>query len=231
MTESRSAEDGQTSVRDEFVDAAYRVIDAQGPDPSMDDIAREANTSKPRLYRYFADKDDLYRAVAQRMADDIFRRIRPDFNFVLSSPETTLGETIRAFTDVVAEHPGVFRFLARSRSQYGGEGTGFPLDIGRDVARKMVSIAEAVLKSVEVETSGMELAVYAAVGAMLASTDYWLESTAAGDPLDKDNFVVVVTPLIWGIIDSHLRRLGVVIDAEQPIFVSLANIREAGSGS
>ena len=41
----------------------------------MDQIAAEAKTSKPVVYRYFTDKADLYLAVGQRVAQGLVDRI------------------------------------------------------------------------------------------------------------------------------------------------------------
>src|SRR3954453_22878646 len=49
--------------RAELVEAAVAAIDEHGPSASIADIAASAGVSKPVLYRYFSDKDDLYRAV------------------------------------------------------------------------------------------------------------------------------------------------------------------------
>ena len=59
-----------TSHRDqrrrEFVDAALRVLDSDGPELLMDAVAAEAGVSKPVLYRYFSDKAALIDALAER---------------------------------------------------------------------------------------------------------------------------------------------------------------------
>ena len=58
------------SHRDErrrrFVDAALRVLDADGPELPMDAVAAEAGVSKPVLYRYFSDKAALVDALGAK---------------------------------------------------------------------------------------------------------------------------------------------------------------------
>ena len=43
-------------VRAEIVEAAFRAIDRLGPDLSVREIAEEAGTAKPKIYRHFTDK-------------------------------------------------------------------------------------------------------------------------------------------------------------------------------
>ena len=50
-------------VRAEIVDAAFRAIDLHGPEVSVREIAEEAGTAKPKIYRHFADKSDLFQAI------------------------------------------------------------------------------------------------------------------------------------------------------------------------
>ena len=42
----------------------------------MDQIAAAAATSKPVIYRYFADKNELYRAVTQRVVATVLTTLR-----------------------------------------------------------------------------------------------------------------------------------------------------------
>lgn len=50
-------------VRNEIVDAAFRAIDRLGPELSVRQIAEEAGTAKPKIYRHFTDKSDLLEAI------------------------------------------------------------------------------------------------------------------------------------------------------------------------
>ncbi len=214
-----------SNVRAEFVAAAYRAITAHGSGVSMDDIAKEAGSSKPRLYRNFADKDDLYAAIAQQMSDDIYRRIRPDFNFVLSPPRAALNEAITCYAGVIAANPAVFRFLSDTRSQPNGRRAGFSLGIGHDIANRVSTIAEDVLGSAVTDVSGVEMTAHAAVGAVLSATDQWLDSVPAIDESSVARFVAELSPLVWGLLDAFLRHRGIELDPDEPMFVSLAALR------
>src|SRR4051794_33165012 len=55
--------------RIEFVDAALRVIEQEGPDAPVSSITAELGVGRPALYRQFEDRADLDRAVADRAAD------------------------------------------------------------------------------------------------------------------------------------------------------------------
>ena len=53
--------------RGEFIAAALRVLDKQGPElMTMDAVAAEAGVTKPVLYRYFSDKTALVAALGEQ---------------------------------------------------------------------------------------------------------------------------------------------------------------------
>lgn len=221
MPTSRDPEARRSRAREEFVDAAFRVIDSHGPSPSMNDIAREAGATKPRLYRQFADKADLYGAIAQRMADEVYDLAVSDFNFLLDAPVSALHHALTGYASVVGRHPNVFRFLAQSRSTPDDPTVAPPLDIGRDIATRFSSVAETILKSVDADTAGIDYACRAAVGAVLAATDLWLDDPAMETP----DFVDQLTALVWGLLDAFLRRKEIGLTGDEPIFVTLARLR------
>ncbi len=66
--------------RREFVDAALRVLEAQGPGLLMDSVAAGAGVTKPVLYRYFSDKAALVRALDERGSQILLDRLLPAIN-------------------------------------------------------------------------------------------------------------------------------------------------------
>ena len=219
----KSASARQTRAREEFIDAAIRVIDADGPYPSMNAIAREAGSTKPRLYRQFSDKSDLLSALGERMADEVYSLAVADFNFLLDAPSSALRHALHGYSNVVVQHPNVFRALARSRSWAEDSSSG-TFDIGRDVARRFTAVATSVLQSIGLENDGVEFTSRAAVGAIVATTDLWLEEEPGVAGIDQ--FCDQLTDLIGGLLQAFLRRNGVEIDPDKPAFVLLAELKK-----
>jgi AcrR family transcriptional regulator len=75
---------------------------------SMDDVAAEAGVTKLILYRHFASKEDLYRAVLAGVAD----RLRDEFIRGFNRPEgQRRGYAVRALLVAARENPDGFRLL------------------------------------------------------------------------------------------------------------------------
>src|SRR5688500_8176553 len=93
-----------------LVDAAVAAIDEHGASASIAQIATSAGVSKPVLYRYFSDKDDLYRAVGHWGAHQVVDSIVP----TLLSKRPLRERVERACTQyltLISLHPNVFFLL------------------------------------------------------------------------------------------------------------------------
>src|SRR5215213_502777 len=81
-------------VRAEIVDAAFRAIDRLGPELSLREIAEEAGTAKPKIYRHFTDKSDLFQAIGQRMRDMLWSAIIPSVNVETDSSREVIRRSV-----------------------------------------------------------------------------------------------------------------------------------------
>ena len=122
--DGRSArwDEHRESRRAELVEAAVTAIDLHGPGAGIAEIAEQAGVSKPVLYRYFSDKDDLYRAVGHWGADRVLEAVEREAGPLgaLSLPQVKFlqpllpGEEARVELEPLAASPGArwrFRVL------------------------------------------------------------------------------------------------------------------------
>lgn len=217
-------------TREDIVDAAIRVIDRAGPRPSMDDIAREAQITKPRLYRQFADKGDLFTEIAARMSRQAFAAAGADMTLLLQPPRTALRRIFTEYARGILEHPNVFRYLGQAPVvQQSGAGV-LQLDLGRDAARRLEKLARSVAEAVPLDAAGLDYLSRALVGAVVSMTDLWLSDSDTPSGEQTAEFVERATELVWGLIDGFLRRQGIEADADTPIFSTLAEVNQSRSG-
>src|SRR3984893_14291064 len=94
-------------VRSEIVDAAFRAIDRLGPDLSLREIAEEAGTAKPKIYRHFADKSDLFQAIGERLRDVLWAAIFPSINLASDPAREFIRRSVEQYVRLVEEHPNV----------------------------------------------------------------------------------------------------------------------------
>ncbi|WP_158886716.1 TetR/AcrR family transcriptional regulator [Amycolatopsis anabasis] len=203
--------------REEFLDATFRALNEHGPDVTMADIAREARVAKPRLYRYFADKEDLFDAVAERTLRILWERLLPALN-TYGEPRAIVRTALAAYVGLVDEYPNVVRFLVGSHFIDRSWEADPVVDNGRKVASLLAGLFAENLRSFSGDAGGAEPWAHAVVGAVAAATEWWLES----ESMTRDQVIDYLTPFVWGAIDGALRSEGIVLDADQPI--SLANL-------
>ncbi|WP_040807541.1 TetR/AcrR family transcriptional regulator [Nocardia concava] len=225
-----SAGTARMVTREDIVDAAIRVIDRAGPRPSMDDIAREAQITKPRLYRQFADKGDLFTEIAARMSRQAFSAAGADMTLMLQPPRQALRRVFTEYSQGILEHPNVFRYLGQAPVlQQSGTGV-LQLDLGRDAARRLEKLARSVAEAVPLDTTGLDYLSRALIGAVVSITDLWLTDSDTPSPEQTAEFVDQATELVWGLIDGFLRRQGIEADADTPIFTTFAEVQRSAGG-
>ncbi len=186
-----------------LVASTVRAIDTHGPDVAIATIAAEAGVSKPVLYRYFADKDELHAAVGRWGATEVVDGMVPAF-----LTATTVRERIRgavgAYLEVIEEHPQVFNLLVRQR---GGHD---PLADGK--ARIVETINQTLsgsLHQLEVHTGGIEAWSQGMVGLALTTGEWWLETAALPRCEVRDQ----LADFIWHAFGGLVRERGADLSA------------------
>ncbi len=158
------------------------AIDQHGPTAGIAEIARAAGVSKPVLYRYFEDKDDLYRAVGHWGADQVLAAIVPVLRG-RANVRDKIDRGCRNYLKIIDAHPNVFFLLI------GHHSSSDPLADGK--ARIATAFARALgdaLRSLDLDAGGAEPWAHGVVGLGLAHGEWWLRRrtmsrTAAADYL------------------------------------------------
>ncbi|WP_222710552.1 TetR/AcrR family transcriptional regulator [Quadrisphaera setariae] len=192
--------------REELVQAALRAITQHGPGVGVDEIAAAAGTSKTALYRHFADKEQLYLAVADRVS----RRILRDLVAAASEhvrPRAALGAVIATYLRLVEHDPDVYWFVTRgagsmatsSSSAAGGASdplAGLTQAVSAEFAR---SIARQ-LRAAGLDAATAEPWAHGLVGMVRAAADHWMGTPVpeGGRRTPAAVLAEQLTALAWG---------------------------------
>lgn len=168
--------------RRELVESTLRAIRRHGATLGMDDIAAEAGTSKPVIYRHFGDRPGLYRAVVEKVAQFILDDLRTSVGWDTLSGVTgdgdgdDLTQLIRDLTlsylRLVQRDPEIYRFVL-SRPLVDGDPaddpvTGLTMRIGGRIAE--------LLRANGVPPARADTWGHGLVGCVRAATDQWIRS-------------------------------------------------------
>ena len=159
--------------RTELVESTLRAIRRQGATVSLDEIAAEAGTSKPVIYRHFGDRPGLYRAVVEKTAqfilDDLHAlvdRERPDDLSAL------VRDLANGYLQMGQRDPEIYRFVMSRPLVDGDLGddpvTGLTMRIGEQIAD--------LLRAGGYDAARADTWGHALVGCVRAATDQWIRS-------------------------------------------------------
>ncbi|NVN53895.1 Transcriptional regulator, AcrR family [Mycolicibacterium hippocampi] len=204
-------------VRSEIVDAAFRAIDRLGPEVSLREIAEEAGTAKPKIYRHFTDKSDLFQAIGQRMRDMLWAAIYPSIDISKDPARMVIYRAVEQYVRLVDEHPNVVRFLMLGRFAEQSESTMRALNEGREITLAMADMFSNELREMELDGAAFELAGFATFGAAASATDWWLGSEDSPRRLPSEKFVDYLTTIMVGSINGTCEVLGIRIDPDLPL--------------
>lgn len=197
--------------------AALEVIEESQPgdDVHVQQIADRAGLSRTVLYRHFADRADLDRAIQAEIVDRVWGEIVP----VLSldgTPVEVVRRIVAAYVEWAAAHPALHRF---AEADVPGDE---PSPLSRMVERAAAQIEGLITLGAELLEvpldddlrSALDPLVFGLVGAGMASVRRW---TAQTDRVATDVFVDLLTQAVWLQIAGMAAARGVVIDPDLPV--------------
>ncbi|MGL4306448.1 MAG: TetR/AcrR family transcriptional regulator [Mycobacteriaceae bacterium] len=210
-------------VRETIVDAALRALSASGPDISLREIAAELGTAKPKLYRHFADKSDIFMAIADRVRDTLWDSILDSVNIMADPSLVLVHKSVEKYAAVVNENPNVIRFLVRGHFTAQAEAAGRPIENGRAVARSLAKFFSDEIDQLAINSSVVELGVYSILGCVASATDWWIGPAKDSERLlSREDFIENVTAMIWGVISGCTQSQGLSIDPDKPLHLAIA---------
>ncbi len=163
-------DDHREERRAEFVRAAVTAIEEFGPDAGIAQVAEAAGVSKPVLYRYFDDKQELHNQVVLWAADQVLAGIAP----ALAAGEPIrdrIAHAVASYLDLLAEHPQVFRLVLSHRR--GGDAL---LPPGADrISASFARVIGDAMRTLGLDAGGAEPWAHGLVGFGLGAGEWWLD--------------------------------------------------------
>ncbi|MCP2291552.1 TetR/AcrR family transcriptional regulator [Nocardia amikacinitolerans] len=215
----------RVKVRDEFVDAAFRALDKFGPEVSMGDIAKEAGAAKPKLYRHFEDKTDLYNAIVDRVRDMLWERIISSIDLSNDSARELVRRGAAEYALVVTEHPNVFRFMLHSHFTQQADESERALQSARQSARRAAEMFAGLVEDDSIDVASIEVVNYSIFGAVASATDWWLGANRLqGNTMPIEKFVAYIAEIVSALAEANARLNGIVINADLPLHAAFSTI-------
>jgi len=216
-------------VRAEIVDAAFAAIDRDGPQVSLREIAAQAGTAKPKIYRHFNDKADLFGAIGKRLRDMLVAAIFPTIDLATDPTREVVRRCVAEYVALVEQHPNVLRFVLQGRFPEPAESTTRGFNEGREITLAIAEMFNNELSDLHLESASIELAAAACFGSASTATDWWLGPDPDSAPrMPTDRFVAHLTTVMLGTIQGIADLLEIDLDPDLPL--RSATPRSAAAG-
>ena len=196
-------------MRAELIEATLQAIEEFGPDLSIDDVVKTAGVPRPKLYRFFSDKETLFAAVEERVQQLVIQRVIPRFHLAGTALEL-VRSALTGYVDLVDERPNLFRFLVGSHFS-DGRSRAKLIEDGR-------GLSDATTDSLPHSAGSRRRRGQSAVRGRRHSRRRctwcsWLNEPTIG----KDQLVEELTTLIWGALSATAASRGVTIEPDEQI--------------
>jgi AcrR family transcriptional regulator len=190
--------------RQELIHAALDAFARHGPEVDMDQVAAAAGVSKPVLYRYFADKAELWLAAGEHVAQLVVEEVTPAVAQVREGggpnglgggsfvERSLIAATVDAYLGAIESRPGLYRFLMHHSGLSGGHNL-----VAKASGKVAVELSRVIgdrLRALGLDAGPAEPWAYGLVGLVTAVGDWWLER---GRPMTRAALTDYVTTLMW----------------------------------
>ncbi|MGQ0846160.1 MAG: TetR/AcrR family transcriptional regulator [Sporichthyaceae bacterium] len=206
--------------REEFVDAALRVIAEQGPGVSVEDIAAAVGVARTRLYRHFADRADLERAISARVAHLVVADLGPVWRPQGSARQMIAG-AVGAYVHWLDANRNLHDYLlAKARPDDDPNSLdGYP-GVRKAVADHLARVFATYLDLLGTPREVAADLAYAVVGMVESVTGARDGAATDGQSAKIDR----LTAWTWAMLASVLSEAGVELDPDLvlPSFFNLA---------
>jgi AcrR family transcriptional regulator len=205
--------------RAQILDAAIAIIEREpvGAEIHVRQIANEAGLGRPVIYRHFADRADLDRAVQRRILELLMDRLVPEFE-LSGSIEQIIERIVHAYVAWAAEHPALHRIGAAESQD--AERLGDVIQATQEIGGLITMLVTSGASLLEVELTEqdrqvLEPLVFGIVGQAVGTVRFWL----ARDERVPSQAVlaVLLSRSVWFQIDGHARDRGIELDPTTPL--------------
>ena len=185
--------------RAEFIAAALRVLDRQGPELTMEAVAAEAGVTKPVLYRYFSDKTALVAALGEFGTEVLLDRLLPAIAADLPALNRISG-AVGAYFEVIDELPNLYWLIARHTA---GEvpAENDPFQHNKEViASALTALFGDYLRAYGLDSGAAEPWAYGVTGLVQTTAEWWLHRRS----MSRVHVVDYTTRLIYAALAGVL---------------------------
>jgi AcrR family transcriptional regulator len=199
--------------RASFVAAGARAIDQLGPAASAEQIADAAGVSRTVLYRYFRDREDLRKEIADQVVQQVVASVLPTLAIDRGDRVGNAGtprQIITAAVDVIIgwldQHPNLYRFLRSRRDDALSS-------VENTLAGSVAALLQGLMMAFGMDGAEAEPGAYGIVGFVEATGSWWVEHRT----MSRERATRLVSDGVWHLLEGTARAHGIALDYDAPL--------------
>lgn len=199
MSQARGAaatEDRRARRRALFLDAADEAIRTLGPSATMADVAAAAGVTKPVLYRFISDKEDLAAALAARYAQQLDDLLAAGTSSA-SGPRAMLYRTISAYLAFIETEPRIYEFLVQRAPTESPDAAEHLTRFTHQLAERVTGVVTEELRRFGRRTDGAEAFAHGMIGMVQSVGDWWMARRATQPSPTRDELASQLALVLW----------------------------------
>lgn len=162
----------------------------------MADVAAAAGVTKPVLYRFISDKDDLAGALADRYVTRL-QALLEDGTAEGTGPRGMLNRTISAYLAFIDSEPEIYEFLVQRAPIESPDVAEHLTRFTHRLAERVTDVVTAELQRFGRSTAGAEAFAHGMIGMVQAAGDWWLARRSEGQSMSRDELVNHLVRVLW----------------------------------
>lgn len=206
--------DHREARRRKLLDAAVRLIDAEGGEIGVASICSSAGVPRSVVYKLFRDRDDLDEQIRQRIIRDLNRRMAPTL-VPRSTGREIVVTAVRTYLRWVTEHPQLHQFLNVGAGSRPAPATGSIYAGKATFVRALEELIIAIVPARALPKGYAAHLANALVGMADATINAWL---AAGRQRSSAAALHrFVTDGACSLVEGTAQSVGLAIDLNAPV--------------
>ena len=203
----------------QIIDAAIAVLEDEEPGTEfhVQQIAERAGLNRTVVYRHFADRADLDRAIQAEIVDGIAALLLPQVTLD-GTVHQIIGRIVTTYVEWVVEHPALHRFAEVDSSDPMQQGIARIAEVLVELLTTAIELLRAELA--EDERAALDPLAHGLVGAVLGAVRRWV--VREDQEPEAHRLADLLAESVWYLLDGHARRLGVDLDPDVPVEELLA---------
>lgn len=200
--------------RDHLLTKAIEVIDRDGGEVGVADIAEAAGFPRSVVYRLFKDRADLDEQIRRRIIDDVMTDLAPAL-----AVQGTIRESVRTAIDVyvawVSEHPQQHRFLGTGSAANPVVGARSVMGAKTAIAVSLTEVVKTTRPDADYPTGSAENVAFGLVGLVDGVVNRWVSHPE--NRTSKEKLSEFLTEAACSLIQTGAKLTGVDLDVDQPV--------------